>query len=151
MNTAHIVGPDSAVYGVGPTPESDADRIEKVRRAGTVSRFIGSVRENEGGGTFGVSSAYRYIVGGYADSVVLRAGATGNERSASALAYAEGKEIGRQYGVGFWRDDTTGRVWLDTVRGFASYVDALVEAYANGEIAIWDRDTETSLVVRYAS
>jgi hypothetical protein len=98
-------------------------------------------------GTFGASG--RYVVGGFADSVVVRACATRAERTASALAFVAGAPIGTDHGVGFWQEGQNGRVWLDRVRSFDDRDVAIAWARANGEIAIYDRfggDDETIFV-----
>lgn len=87
-------------------------------------------------GTFGDDGQGRYVVGGAADSVVLRATATPAQRVASAadfLAAHPGET------VGVWTDSETSRTWLDVVTTHADEAGALAVARERGELAIYDR------------
>lgn len=119
---------------------SDAVRVKActVVRDRTAVAFVDAVaNQRDTGGTYGAFGG-RYVVGGFADSVVLRAGATRSERAASAAAFVSGVNVGQRFGVGYWRDADTGRVWLDRVHAFTSREDALTAARTNGELAVYD-------------
>lgn len=147
MNTANITGRPAGIYGVGPT----AARAERPDNTATVSAFVCGVRDwflaatdaaGTFGGTYGIDAAARYVVGGYADSVVIRAEANTGQAMGAAVAFAEANPprhyaYGRSYGLGWWFDPATGRVWLDAVRGFDDYADACDAAIRNGEKAIY--------------
>lgn len=141
MNSAHITGPASAIYGVGPTGTTTDRTVSQV-----VSTFCLDVREavrtpGRTGGTHGLDG-YRYVVGGFADAVVLKFDPTpaGAMRSAVEFATAN-RPILAGTGLGWWLDERTGRIWLDVVRGFDHVSDAVRAARANGEIAAFDRET----------
>lgn len=141
-NTASITGPDSAIYGVGPTVspvyEPASARVARAIRNSDFATDVRNAFASEAaydGGTYGVSEDLRYVVGGFADSVVLRADATPHGAFASALTYAESNPSA---GLGWWIDTDTGRVWLDAVHGYASVSDAYAAAIRNGEISIFD-------------
>lgn len=140
MNTASIGGRAAAIYGVGPT----ATPVRPPSVADAVSAFVLAVRsafvpttyvDHNTGGTYGVSGFY--VVGGYADAVVIRATAAPHEAMASAVAFAtvNAAAIRDGHGLGWWAD-ANGRVWLDVVRTFDDYAAAIDAAVANGERAI---------------
>lgn len=110
-------------YRIGARP--DAVRFDR-------SAFVSAVADNAAGGTYG--TARRFIVGGYADSVVIRATATRAQRAATAAAFAAAHS---GLPVGFWRDHN-GRTWLDVVQSFDNATDAVGAAERNGEREVWD-------------
>lgn len=131
-----------------------SDRVKVARKDGNasalVAEFVTDVANDESaGGTYGAVQG-RYVVGGYADSVVIKANATRGERAASAIAYAADRTVSPRDGVGFWRDGN-GRVWLDAVRSFETIVSAIGAATRNGELAIFDSESgDTIDVAAYA-
>lgn len=131
-----------------------SDRVKVARKDGNasalVAEFVTDVANNDSvGGTYGAIYG-RFIVGGYADSVVIKANATRGERAASAIAYAADRTVSPRDGVGFWRDGN-GRVWLDAVRSFETIVSAIGAATRNGELAIFDSESgDTIDVAAYA-
>lgn len=121
---------EAGVHGVGP-------RTMRVRTT-EFSIFVRDVAAGNAGGTYGVRG--RFIVGGFSDSVVIRANASSSCRAAAASEFASGRDFPADMseGIGFWVDPTTGRTWLDVVRGFDDVEEAKAAARANGEIAYFD-------------
>jgi hypothetical protein len=123
-------------YAIGSVPTRERDD--------ETARFITDVARAKAygltGGTYGGPRG-RYVVGGFADSVVIRATATHSQRADSAQRFAE-EHTGA---VGFWVDEATGRTWLDSVRIFDSLADAYRNAKANGEIAFYDREANAEI------
>ncbi len=134
MNTAGITGKGAGIYGCGPFVAARPASTKK----GTA--FVTAVADGTAdGGTFGVYPNHgRYIVGGFADSVVIRATADRAARAATAAAFVAAHP-GEAYG--FWRDEN-GRVWLDVVRPFITLAAAILTAEENGERAIYDTERE---------
>lgn len=133
MNTAGITGKGCGIYGVGPTP---APRL----RPG-LSTFVTDVAYGDSdGGTYGTDA--RYVVGGYADAVVIRASASRSQRAASASEFVIANA---GMAVGFWRDLNTGRTWLDVCRGFDDIDEAWDAAGENGELAFYDQELEMTV------
>lgn len=130
-----------------------ADRIPAPRKDGNASALVAEfvtdvANDDSAGGTYGAPHG-RYVVGGYADSVVIKASATRGERAASAIAFAADRLVSPTWGIGFWRD-ANGRTWLDAVRGFDVPEVAIRQARANGELAIYDRETDSEITVAIA-
>lgn len=123
---------------VTPARYAAPSRAPSAYRDSAAGEFVSAVAGpvEYAGGTFGATSA-RYVVGGYADSVVLRRAATRAERVSAALEFVRGIPLDEWQGVGFWQD-SLGRVWLDVVRGFDTLNGAKGAARENGELAIWD-------------
>lgn len=142
-------------YPQGPTAQAPQDSQEVAR---VISAFAQAVRaaqkapEADQGGTYALPGecASRYLVGGMAASVVLTADCQPHEALALALAFAEDNKarLAKGFGLGFWRDSSTGRVWLDVSWSFHSVGAALTAAHQAGEIAIWDSLTGQSHNVR---
>lgn len=108
-------------------------------RAKAIAELIDSILAFGDGGTFGFARGNpHYVVGGYADSLVIKREATPAQIKASVLAYASDKPIQGDSGLGYWRDEDTSRIWLDSVRGFNSHELAWHAAHGNGELAFWD-------------
>ncbi len=126
MNTAGIKGKGVGIYGVGP--------MASTARTQDLSAFVSAVAEGSAGGTFGTDA--RFIVGGFSDSLVIRAGATAAQRADTAARFVADTYAGQA--VGFWRDTETGRTWLDVVRGFDTLYEAIMAAESNGELAFYD-------------
>lgn len=123
-------------------------RVDPYRayRAAEAEAFVSAVAGGIAtGGTFGATHG-RYVVGGWADSVVIRAGADRSSRVASALSFVNGRDITPSEGVGFWAEE--GRVWLDVARSFDWRGQAEEAARENGELAIFDRLTSEIIYVR---
>lgn len=104
-------------------------------RARDMREFVLAVARGEDGGTFGAGDG-RYVVGGRVDSVVIRAGATFSQRADSASDFCAANPTG---GIGFWKDDNTGRTWLDGVDAYDELEVAVTIAAARGELALYDR------------
>lgn len=117
-------------------------------RDAMATEFVSDVAGGVGtGGTYGAGVG-RYVVGGWADSVVIRAGANRAARTASALAFVADVPITAHEGIGYWSDSETGRVWLDVVQSFDWRDLAEDAARANGELAYFDRQTGATIYVR---
>ncbi len=106
--------------------------------------FVVAVADaTDGRGFFLAPDAWpgRYIVGGYADAVVLRYGASRYERALSASAFVAGNP-GESYG--FWHDEN-GRTWLDVIVAIDCAFSAARCAAQNGEQFVYDTATGRTL------
>lgn len=154
MNTAKITGPHAAIYGIGPSVAAlvterfpfVSDFVRDVGRAGMGMSVYGI-----SGGTYGNTSRDRFIVGGYADARVLRAGCNRAQAQSAALLFADENrsKLAEGFSLGFWTDHETGRIWLDVSWGFTRQGAAIKAAEENGELSIWDVDQMLALDVRY--
>lgn len=108
-----------------------------------IREYVGAVAAGGPGGTFALTTAGRYVVGGVVPSWVLPAHFSPAQRLASVLAFVERYN---QDNYGYWKDER-GRYWLDVVSFFEDRDDALIAASNRGELAIYDRDEDTEVRV----
>lgn len=101
--------------------------------------FVRDVSAGGPGGSYGLARG-RYVVGGWANALVLRKGAGTAERLDAALLF-----VANHSGpFGYWTDDN-GRTWLDVVIATDDRVTANRWAIQNGELAIYDRELDRVL------
>lgn len=119
----------------------DSIREEIARNLKIADAIMAEILTGAIGGTHGVDASNGYVVGGYADSLVIRrrTGTSPDSLYNAIYGYvAENASWDSAYGIGWWRDSATGRFWLDVVSVHATESGARRSAVANGELAIWD-------------